>query len=218
MKLYGYFRSSAAYRVRIALEWKGLAYEYAPVHLTRNGGEQHGPEFRARNPQGLVPALEIDGAMLLQSQAIVEALEEMHPDPPLLPADLNGRARVRALAAIVACDVHPLNNLRVLRRLEHTLGADEEARSAWYRHWVAEGLSALEALLAGSEATGTFCHGDRPTMADVFLVPQVFNARRFACDLTPYPTIVRIDTACRALPAFDRARPEVQPDAPSTPD
>lgn len=213
MKLYGYFRSSAAYRVRIALGLKGLPHEYVPVHLTRDGGEQHSSAYRAVNPLELVPSLEDHGAVLVQSLAIVEYLEETHPQPPLLPASAAERARVRGLAQTIACDVHPLNNLRVLQYLERELGAAEEARARWYRHWIAEGLEAFEEMLVRSPHTGRFCHGGGPTLADVCLVPQVYNARRFSCDLSPYPTITRIEVACLTLSAFDRARPENQPDA-----
>lgn len=212
MKLYSYFRSSAAYRVRIALNLKGLAYETVPVHLLRNGGEHRQPAYTALNPQALVPALADDGHWLTQSLAVIEYLEETRGGPPLLPADPPGRARVRALAQLIACDTHPLNNLRVLRYLQDVLAADEAAKNAWYRHWVAESFNALEILLQ-SAGTGRFCHGDTPTLADCCLVPQVYNARRFGVDLTPYPAIVRIDAECAALPAFQAAAPEAQPDA-----
>lgn len=212
MKLFTYFRSSAAYRLRIALRLKGLeAKQQVAIHLRRR--EQQAPAFTALNPQGLVPALEVDGAVLTQSLAIIEYLEETHPEPPLLPADALGRARVRALALAVACDLHPLNNLRVLRYLGDRLGIDEAARNAWYAHWVAEGLGALEAMVARSPATGRFCHGDLPGLADLCLVPQLYNARRQACDLAPYPTLTRIEGECLALPAFADAAPERQPDA-----
>ncbi|HYH22978.1 MAG TPA: maleylacetoacetate isomerase [Azospirillum sp.] len=211
MKLYGYFRSSAAYRVRIALNLKGLQAEQASVHLRK--GEQKQPPFAALNPQKFVPVLVDGDTALTQSLAIVEYLEEVHPQPPLLPTDPAGRARVRALALAIACDIHPLNNLRVLNYLRSPLGQDEEARNTWYRHWVAEGFDALEAMLANDPATGRFCHGDAPTLADVCLVPQVANAERFDCDLAPYPTIRRIAEAARALPAFAAAAPEKQPDA-----
>jgi maleylpyruvate isomerase len=213
MKLYGYFRSSAAFRVRIALNLKGLAYEPAPVHLLKGGGEQFTEAFAALNPQRLVPVLEDEGALVRQSLAIVEYIDETHPEPPLLPADPAGRARVRALALAVACDIHPLNNLRVLRYLKNTLGVDEDAKNAWYRHWIMEGFGALEALLAASAETGRFCHGDTPGLADVFLVPQVFNAERFDCDLSAFPVIRRINAACLELAAFQAALPANQPDA-----
>ena len=211
MRLYTYFRSSAAYRVRIALGLKGLAYEAVPVHLLRHGGEQRQAPYLAINPAGLVPALDDDG-LLTQSMAIIEYLDETHPQVPLLPADARGRARVRALAQMVACDIHPIGNLRVLRYLAHTLGVPDDARQAWSRHWIAEGFAAIEALLAGSPDTGRFCHGDTPTLADCCLVPQVFNARRFGVDLTAYPTIAAIVAACAALDAFAAAHPANQAD------
>jgi maleylacetoacetate isomerase len=210
MRLHGYFRSSAAFRVRIALNLKGLACESVPVHLRR--GDQRRPEFLGVNPQGLVPALETDGQTLIQSLPIIEYLDETHPEPPLLPSDAAGRARVRALAAMVACDIHPLNNLRVLRYLHRTLGHDEAALAAWYNHWIAEGFGAIESLLAADSRTGRFCHGDTPGLADVVLVPQVVNAERYRLDLAPYPTIARIFEACMMLDAFAAARPERQPD------
>ncbi|WP_136066362.1 maleylacetoacetate isomerase [Modicisalibacter radicis] len=212
MKLYGYFRSSAAYRVRIALNLKGLDYALVAVNLV--DGEQHGGDNLARNPQGLVPTLETDnGTLLAQSLAICEYLDEHHPEPPLLPADTEARARVRALAQAIACEIHPLNNLRVLEYLTGELGLDETAKHGWYRHWISEGFEALEALLADSPATGAFCHGDTPTLADACLVPQVFNARRFECDLSAYPTLRRIAAHCDTLDAFQRAAPAAQPDA-----
>ncbi|MCC6746879.1 MAG: maleylacetoacetate isomerase [Deltaproteobacteria bacterium] len=213
MKLYTYFRSSAAYRVRLGLALKGLEVQLEPVHLLRNGGEQHKVAYRAVNPLGLIPALSDGPHLFTESLAILEYLDETHPEPPLLPADAAGRARVRGLALTVACDIHPLNNLRVLKYLKDELGASQEQRDAWYHHWVAVGFEALEAELARSSATGRFCHGDAPTLADVCLVPQVYNARRFGCPLEPYPTIGRIDELCRALPAFQQAAPEAQPDA-----
>jgi len=214
VKLYGYFRSSAAYRVRIALNLKGLPYDAVPVHLAREGGEQHRAEFRVLNPQGLVPVLEDGGRVLTQSLAILEYLEESHPEPPLLPADAVGRARVRALALQVACEIHPLNNLRVLQYLKQELKLDDGARERWYRHWVAIGFAAFEASLAAG-GTGRFCHGDAPGLADACLIPQLFNARRFACDLTAYPRMLAIEAACAALPAFAAAHPARQPDAES---
>jgi len=213
LKLYSFFRSSAAYRVRIALNLKGLAYEYLPVHLSRGGGEQLRPEFRRINPQALVPVL-ADGELLLtQSLAIIEYLEEVHPMPALFPGAPSERARVRALAQTIACEIHPLNNTRVLNYLSGVMGASDEAKNAWYQHWVAEGFKSLEARLAGHPATGRFCHGDTPGVADCCLVPQMFNARRLKCDLAPYPTLVAIDRNCQALEAFQRAAPERQPDA-----
>ena len=212
MKLYTYFRSSAAFRVRIALNLKGLAYEPAFVHLGK--GEHHQPAYAAVNPQGLLPALEVDGARLAQSIAIMEYLEETHPQPPLLPKDPLGRARVRSLSLIVACEIHPLNNPRVLKYVKNTLGHTQEEVDAWVRHWIADGLAKLEAELART-GTGRHCHGDAPSMADCCLVPQIFNARRFECDLKPYPTVTRVFDACMRLEAFDRAQPSKQPDAES---
>ncbi len=211
MKLYNYFRSSAAYRVRIALHLKGLPFEYAPVHLVR--GEQHADPYRALNRQELVPTLADGDTVVTQSLAIIEYLNERHPEPPLLPATPAERARVRAIALAIACDIHPLNNLRVLRYLKGTLGASEEAKDAWYRHWIDSGLAALEAQLAAEAATGAFCHGDVPTLADICLVPQLANARRANIPLDAYPTLLRIDTKCRALDAFAGAAPDRQPDA-----
>jgi maleylacetoacetate isomerase len=210
MKLFGFFRSSAAFRVRIALNLKGLAYEDAFIHLRR--GDQRQPGYLGVNPQGLVPALEIDGETLIQSQAIVEYLDETHPEPPLLPPDAAGRARVRALAAIVACDIHPINNLRVLRYLMRDLGHDQAAVEIWYNHWIASGFAALESLLAGDPRTGRYCHGDRPGLADVALAPQVVNSERYQVDLSPYPTVARIHGECMKLDAFSAAHPSNQPD------
>ncbi|WP_459614667.1 maleylacetoacetate isomerase [Bordetella sp. 2513F-2] len=213
MQLYSYFRSSAAYRVRIALNLKGLPYEYVPVHLLKDGGQQLAPDYRRVNPAALVPTL-VDGDLSLgQSMAIIEYLDETHPEPALLPADPAGRARVRAIAQAIACDIHPLNNLRVLKYLKHELKVEEEAKNAWYRHWVMLGLESLEQMLAADAQTGRHCHGDAPTLADLCLVPQIYNARRFECDLSAFPTLVRIDAACLALPAFADAAPERQPDA-----
>jgi maleylpyruvate isomerase len=211
MKLYGYYRSSASFRVRIALNLKRIAHENAYLHLRRN--EHQAPDYIGLNPQGLAPALEVDGAVLIQSLAILEYLEERWPHPPLLPADALGRARVRALAQVVACDIHPVDNLRVLRYLRSPLGVDEPTVQTWYNHWIAEGFAALETLLAKSPDTGRFCHGDTPGMADLCLVPQVVNAHTFQLDLGPYPTIRRIYDACLALPEFETAMPANQPDA-----
>ena len=212
--LYNYFRSSASFRVRIALNLKGLPYEYASVHLVRGGGEQFAPAFRALNPAALVPVLvEDDGTALTQSLAICEYLEETHPEPPLLPGSPQARARVRALALSVACEIHPLNNLRVLGYLTRTLGVSEDGKNAWYRHWVESGLEHLEALLAADDRTGAFCHGDAPTLADVCLVPQIFNAQRFNCRLDHVPTVMRIFHHCMTLEAFAAAAPMRQPDA-----
>ncbi|KAF1014120.1 MAG: Maleylpyruvate isomerase [Stenotrophomonas maltophilia] len=211
--LHTYWRSSAAYRVRIGLALKGLAWQPRPVHLVRDGGEHHQPGYRALNPQQLVPTLLHDGQVLTQSLAILEYLEERFPQVPLLPADAAGRARVRALAQLVACDIHPINNLRVMQYFGNTLQVPAEARAQWTTHWMAEGFAAMEALLAGSADTGTFCHGERPGLADACLLPQLYNARRFDVDLAPYPTLRRIETACLALDAFQQARPESQADA-----
>jgi maleylacetoacetate isomerase/maleylpyruvate isomerase len=212
MKLYTYFRSTAAYRVRIALNLKGLPYEAVPVHLLRS--EENDPAYRALSPLGTIPALLADdGTALTQSLAIVEYLDEIHPRPALLPSDPIERARVRALALTVACDIHPLNNLRVLNYLKQNFGVTEEQKNAWYRHWVADGLLACEQLLASHPATGDFCHGVSPSMADCCLVPQVFNARRFDCPLDEMPTIRRIVARCEELPAFAAAAPSNQPDA-----
>ena len=213
MKLFTYWRSSAAYRVRIALNLKGLDYEAVPVHLLRGGGEHRQPAYLGLNPAGLVPALEDAGQVLTQSLAIVEYLEETHPQPALLPAAALDRARVRAIAQVIACDIHPVNNLRVLQYLTRELGASEEQKNAWYRHWIGVGLQAVEAMLAGDARTGAFCHGDTPGLADCCLVPQVFNARRFGCELAAMPTVLRIAETCAGLEAFQRAAPEAQPDA-----
>ncbi len=210
MILYGYFRSSAAYRVRIALNLKGLAAEQRFVHLRR--GEQHAPDYLELNAQGLVPTLVVGDQRLTQSLAIVEYLEERHPLPPLLPPGAQERAWVRSIALAIACDIHPLNNTRVLAYLADPLLADQAARDAWYRHWIEEGFRALEGQLA-RHAAGRYCFGDAPGLADIFLVPQVANAARFKVPLDPYPRIRAINTACLALEAFDRARPENQPDA-----
>jgi maleylacetoacetate isomerase len=213
MKLYTYFRSSAAYRVRIALNLKGLAYDAVPVHLVKGGGEHLQDAYRAVNPSALVPSLQDEGATITQSMAILEYLEETHPATPLLPAAPLERARVRELAQMIACDIHPVNNLRILRYLVRTLGVSDDAKNEWYRHWIKEGFAALEAHLARDPAPGRFCHGDTPTMADCFLVPQVYNAQRFDIDMTAYPRIAAINDACAALPAFAAAHPAQQPDS-----
>lgn len=217
MKLYGYFRSSASYRVRIALNLKGLAYETVPVHLLKDGGEQLTAQYRELNPDALVPALVDEtaqgAAALTQSLAIIEYLDEMHPEPPLLPKDALDRAYVRGIALSIACDIHPLNNLRVLRYLVRKLHVRDDDKNAWYRHWCEQGLAALETTLARDKRAGRFCYGDAPTLADCCLVPQVFNAQRFNCDLSAMPTVMRIHDACMALDAFARAAPANQPDA-----
>jgi maleylpyruvate isomerase len=212
MKLYNFFRSSASYRVRIALNLKGIAYDYQPIHLRRDGGEQYTLQYKALNPQSLIPALEDDGRVLTQSLAIIEYLEEKYPTPPLLPRGPADRATVRAMALAVACEIHPLQNLRVLNYLKNTLHHSEEDTQAWCRHWIEAGLSALEQLVVAVPEHSNFCFGDTPTMADLCLVPQLYNARRFGCDLSLFPTLVEIDETCRALPAFAKAAPEQQPD------
>lgn len=210
MKLYNYFRSSASFRVRIALNLKGLAYDYVPVHLAK--GEQKQPEFAALTAEGLVPLLELDdGQRLTQSMAIIEYLDETHPQPALLPADAAGRARVRALSQIVACEIHPLNNLRVLKYLVNDLKASDDAKNDWYKHWVRLGLQSYEARLA--ERPGTYSHGDAPTLADCCLVPQIFNAQRFDCDLSGLPRTMAVFDACMQLDAFQKAQPSACPDA-----
>ena len=212
MKLYDYYRSSAAYRVRIALNLKGLAPERAFVHLRR--GAQREDDYLALNPQGLVPSLVTDdGAVLTQSLAILEWLDETHSRSPLLPADAAGRARVRSLALTIACEIHPLNNTRVQNYLTSTLGVTDAQKDGWVRYWIDMGFEALETRLAGDAATGRFCHGDVPTLADICLVPQMANARRMDFDFAPYPTLLRIEGACAALPAFANAAPAKQPDA-----
>lgn len=215
LHLYSYWRSSAAYRVRIGLNLKGLHYDILPVHLLRDGGDQHADEFVTVNPQRLIPVLQHGERLLRQSLAILEYIDEIWPSPPLLPAVSRDRQRVRALAQLVACDIHPLNNLRVLRYLEGW-GVPQPERDEWTRHWISEGLAAFEASLCGHPATGTFCEGELATIADCCLIPQLYNAHRFSVDLQPYPTIRRIEDACLALPAFDAARPERQPDAPAS--
>lgn len=214
MRLYTYWRSSTSYRVRIVLALKGLTAEQVPVHLVRDGGEQRRDDYRALNPLAGVPTLVDDaGRALIQSLAICEYLDEIQPAPPLLPPDAAGRARVRAFAQTISCEIHPLTNLRVLQHLTGALGHSEAEKLAWYRHWTAAGLAALEAQVAGAAETGAFVHGDAPTLADVCLVPQMYNARRFGVDLTAVPTLAAIDARCRDLPAFAAAAPEAQPDA-----
>ena len=210
MKLYSYFRSSAAYRVRIALNFKGLPYEMVPIHLTKDGGHQRKPEFVAVNPQMRVPALALDsGDVLTQSLAIIEYLDETHPKPPLLPADPLARAKVRAVAQMIACDIHPLNNLVVLQYLKRGMKHEQPEIDTWYHHWVIEGFKAIEAMVS----PGPYICGKDVTLADLCLVPQVFNARRLKVPLEAFPKIVAADAACLKLAAFDKARPENQPDA-----
>ncbi len=210
--LYTYFRSSAAYRVRIALNLKGLTPERKFIHLLKDGGQQHGEDYKRVNPQALIPALVDGGHTIAQSLAIIEYLDETQPEPPLLPRDPFGRARVRQLSYAVACDIHPVNNLRVLLHLRDKFGLDEPTRAEWQRHWIALGFAALETLLQSSE-TGRYCHGDTPTMADCCLVPQLANARRVNLDLGPYPTLLRIEEDALKHPAFIAAAPGAQPDA-----
>jgi len=212
MQLHNYFRSSASYRVRIALALKGLAADYVPVHLVRN--EQSQPAFSALAPSRLVPALVLDdGQVLTQSMAIIEYLDETHPEPPLLPADALGRARVRSLAQDVACEIHPLDNLKVLRYLVRELKVADADKDRWYRHWVETGLEVVEQRLAGDTRTGRFCHGDTPTLADCVLVPQIHNAQRMNCRLDHVPTVMRVFENCMALPAFASTQPSACPDA-----
>jgi maleylpyruvate isomerase len=213
MKLYSYFRSSAAYRVRIALNLKGLAYEYAPIHLLRDGGQQLKPDYRELNPDGIVPTF-IDGDnVLTQSLAIIEYLEETHPEPTLLPGTPLDRAFIRSVALQIACEIHPVDNLRVLKYLKHTLKVGDEAKDAWYRHWLESGFESLEKRLANDSRAGKLCFGDTPTLADLCLVPQVYNARRFNLDMSCYPTIERIADHAAQIDAFARAAPGQQPDA-----
>jgi maleylpyruvate isomerase len=213
MKLYTFFRSSASYRVRIALNLKGVAYEQVPIHLRRAGGEQFAASYKAINPQALVPSLEHNGRFLTQSLAIIEYLEERFPKPPLLPTDPADRAQVRGMALVVACEIHPIQNLRVLLYLKNNLQQSEEDLNRWARHWIDLGLSALEQMTSSIPNRSHFCLGDKPTLADICLVPQLANARRFSCDLSAYPRLLQIEKACSVLPAFANAAPEKQPDA-----
>ena len=215
MKLYSYFRSSASYRVRIALNLKGLPYTVVPVHLLRNGGEQLMPAYRQLSPDALVPALQVQdqSVALTQSLAIIEYLEEVHPSPALMPKDALDRAWLRSLALSIACDIHPLNNLRVLRYLVNDMKLSEIDKDRWYRHWVEQGLASVEKILSTDSRVGRFCYGDSPGYADCFLVPQVANAHRMQCDLSAMPTIMRINTACLELESFAAASPARQPDA-----
>ena len=213
LKLYNYYRSSASFRVRIALNLKGQNYDYIPVHLTKGGGQQFAPTFRALNADALIPVLDDGGRILTQSLAIIEYLDETHPQPPLLPQSPVDRAYVRAFALTIACEIHPLNNLRVLRYLVQQLGASEDSKNAWYRYWVEQGLAALEARVVAEQRSGRHVFGDQVTLADVVLVPQVFNARRFECRLDHVPTLIRIFDHCMELQAFADAQPSSQPDA-----
>ena len=210
MELYGYFRSSAAYRIRAALTLKGLDYTAISVSLLK--GEQRGEDFLQKNPQGFVPYLTTGDGAMGQSLAMLEYLEETYPDPPLLPTDASGRARVRQIASIIACDIHPLNNLRVLKYITGEFGVTEDQKTAWYHHWILAGFHTIEALLRDGNS-GDFCHGNSVTFADLCLVPQVYNARRFNCPLKDFPNIIRIVDNCNKLEAFLRAQPENQPDA-----
>lgn len=212
MKLYGYFRSGTSYRTRIAMNLKGLEYDYLAVNLAQD--EQLAETFKALNPQGLVPILQADDVLLYQSPAILEWLEEVYPVPPLLPSDAAGRMQVRALSAMIGCDIHPINNRRILQYLRHELSVDEAQVMTWCNRWISEGFAALEKRLAADHTRGKFCYGDTPTFADCYLIPQVSSARRFEVDLMPYPTIVAIDAHCRTLKAFIDAEPMQQPDAP----
>ena len=215
MKLYTFFRSSASFRVRIALNLKGLQYEQAPIHLRRGGGEQLSAAYKAINPQALVPALEDGGKILTQSLAIIEYLEERYPQPPLLPRDPADKALVRSMALIIACEVHPIQNLRVLQYVKREYNQSDEQVNRWAQHWIDLGLAALEQTIVAQPRRGKFCFGDTPTLADICIVPQLGNARRYGCDLSSYPTIIEIEKNCMALPAFTDAAPEKQPDAES---
>jgi len=216
IKLYTYYRSSAAYRVRIALNLKGLSYQPECIHLLKNNGENNSEEYRKLNPQGLIPTLVDHGIVINQSLAIIEYLEECYPTPSLLPLSPEWRARVRAFAQMICCDIHPLNNLRVLDYLKQEMEQDEAARMAWYRHWIAEGLMALERTLITTSPHTPFCFGDEPGMADACLIPQLYNAKRFECDIAPYPTLRKIYDNCMKLKPFLKAAPESQPDYEQT--
>ena len=213
MKLYTFFRSSASYRVRIALNLKGINYEQAPIHLRRGGGEQLMPAYRAINPQALVPALEDGGRILTQSLAIIEYLDEKYPNPPLLPKEPADKALARGMALVIACEVHPIQNLRVLKHVKASYNQTDEQVNKWAQHWIDLGLSALQEMVAAQPKPGKFCFGDTPTLADICLIPQLGNARRYGCDLAKYPAILAIEKNCNALPAFANAAPEKQPDA-----
>lgn len=213
MKLYTFFRSSASYRVRIALNLKGLSYESAAIHLRRGGGEQLMPAYTALNPQALVPALEDNGRILTQSLAIIEYLDETHPNSPLLPKDPADKALVRSMALVIACEVHPIQNLRVLNYVKASYNQSDEQVNKWAQHWIDLGLSALQEMIVAQPKRGQFCYGDTPTLADICLIPQLGNARRYSCDLSRYPTILAIEKNCNAIAAFADAAPEKQPDA-----
>ncbi len=215
IKLYSYWRSSACYRVRIALNLKGLPFQTMPVHLVRNGGEQHSEAFKVLNPQEMIPVLMHGGRMLRQSMAIIDYLDEIWTTNLLVPSSARDRQRVRAISEMIACDIHPLGNLRVMQYLETQFGADQEKRDEWSRHWVRVGFDAVEKVLQDNPSTGAYCEGDVPTLADCCLVPQAYNAVRFGIDLAEFPLIKRINNTCLELPAFDNARPEKQPDAPA---
>ncbi len=213
MRLHSYFRSSASYRVRIALNLKGLPYELVPVHLLKDGGEQHTESFRALNPDALVPVLENEGVALTQSLAIIEYLEETYPTPALLATNAIDRAWQRSVALMIACDIHPINNLRILQYLTNDLHVSEEDKNKWYRHWCEQGLAAIERMLVNDVRVGRYCYGDSPSLADCFLIPQIANAKRLQCNLTDMPTLLRINDACLQLDAFIHASPAQQPDA-----
>jgi maleylacetoacetate isomerase len=213
LTLYGYFRSSAVFRVRIALNLKAITPHYAFIHLLKEGGQQHSAAYKELNPQEIIPTLVHDGHTIGQSLAIIEYLDEIVPTPPLLPSDPPGRARVRQLAYAVACEIHPVNNLRVSNYLRDKVGATPEALRDWHQHWIALGFGALETMLSGAKETGRYCHADQPTLADICLIPQMANARRVSLDLAPYPTLLRIEETALTHPAFEAALPKNQPDA-----
>lgn len=211
MKMYGFFRSGTSHRTRIVLNLKQISYELLPISLMKN--EHKNAAFQAINPQGFVPVLAVNDQLLLQSPAIIEWLEESHPEHPLLPSDALGRAKIRALAAVVGCDIHPINNKRILEYLRNTLKLDDAQVQSWCQHWIDEGFSALETLLAADQTRGDFCYGNQPTLADAYLIPQVDSSKRFKVDMSKYPNIQKIYDACMALPAFQAAAPMNQPDA-----